>query len=202
MTDTPRSRRKARNRAAILDAAAGLIIAKGLENVSLRDIAKKADYSPAGLYKYFSGKEAIIRAVQRRENQKLLALLDAVPPDLNPLQRLVKLCMLYIEFSLGNQAYLTLVNNLPSERKSKQQPVPDDSPYAIFYKAVQAWSQSEHIQMHADFGPEEITYSLWAQIHGMATLQLNQLRYFEADFESINRRSIRIYLKGIQKWDH
>ena len=43
------------------------------------------------------------------------------------------------------------------------------------------------------------TYALWAQIHGMATLRLNQLKNFEADFDNVNRRTLEIFLNGLKK---
>lgn len=199
MTDTPRERRRVKNEAAILDAATDLIVAKGLENVSLRDIARYADYSPAGLYKYFDSKAAIIQAVLVRENQQLLTLLETVSSSLPPMQRLVELCLLYINHCLQNRAYLLLVNSLSSKRKSINQPVPDDSPYLLFIEAVRDWIHAENIPIHQDYGLEEITYALWSQIHGMATLRLNQLKDFDADFNTVNRLTLKYFLRGLQK---
>jgi AcrR family transcriptional regulator len=199
--ETPRQRRKAKNRTIILDAATHLIVTKGFENVSLRDIAKNADYSPAALYKYFRSKVEIMQAVSNRENQKLLDLLGTVGLNLSPQERLVKLCLLYIQFSLENQAFLALVNNLPSGRRSKQQPVSPGSPYLVFYQAVQTWVHDENITLPPNYDIEDVTYALWTQIHGMATLRSSQLKDFEADFEATNRRTIEIFLNGLQKWE-
>jgi len=196
---TPRQKRKAKNRTVILDAATHLIVTKGFENVSLREIAKNADYSPAALYKYFRSKVEIMHAVSNRENQKLLDLLGTVGLNLSPQERLVELCLLYIQFSLENQAFLALVNNLPSGRRSKQQPVPPSSPYLVFYQAVQTWVRHENVTLPSNYDIEDVTYALWTQIHGMATLRVSQLKDFEADFETTNRRTIEIFLNGVQK---
>lgn len=199
MTNTPRQRRKARNRTRILDAATHLIVTQGFENVSLRKIAKRADYSPAGLYKYFNSKNAILQAVHARENQRLIDLLKNVQPNLSPKRHLIEICLLYIQFCLENPAFLTLINNMPSERKSPQQPVPSNSPYMVFYQAVGDWVEDEGITTSNDYDTEAITYALWAQIHGMATLRLNQLKDFEADFDRTNRRTLEIFLKGLRQ---
>lgn len=199
MKETTRERRRERNKNAILDTATELIQSDGIENVSLREIAKHADYSPAGLYKYFDSKAAIIRAVQARENQKLIELLQTVSGELSPTQRLVELSLLYIQYSLGNSVYLVLINSLPSGRKTKEQAVPATSPYVLFLNAVDAWGQHEGIEFQPDYGLEEITYTLWALIHGMATLRLNQLKDFEADFQSVNRRSVELFLNGLRQ---
>lgn len=199
MTGTPSQRRKAKNQASILDAATHLLVSKGFENVSLREIAKLADYSPAGLYKLFDSKAAIIKAVHARENQRLLDLLATVPNTLSPMQRLIELCLMYVQFNLENHAYLVLVNNLSSGRKSKQQSVPSNSPYLVFFQAVKAWVQDEAITLDSDYDIEEITYALWAQTHGMATLRLNQLKDFEADFEGTNRKTLEFFFNGLRQ---
>jgi AcrR family transcriptional regulator len=199
MPETTRERRRKRNKTTILDAAAELIQSNGIENVSLREIAKHADYSPAGLYKYFDSKAAIIQAVQARENQKLIELLQTVSGELSPTQRLVELSLLYIQHALDNSVYLVLLNTLPSGRKTKEQPVPATSPYVLFLNAVDAYGKHEGINFQPDYGLEEITYTLWSLIHGMATLRVSQLKNFEADFQSVNRRSIELFLSGLRQ---
>jgi len=199
MPKTPRQRRREKNREAILDTTLELISVKGFENLSLREVAKDADYSPAALYKYFDSKQGIVEAVHVRENLKLIQQLNTVPVELTPAQRLLEMCMIYIQFNLENRAYLSLVNNITSPRRTKEQSVPLDSPYTLFLRAVSEWAHAEEITLSGDYGLEEITYALWAQIHGMATLRLNQLKNFEADFDNVNRRTLEIFLNGLKK---
>jgi len=200
MNQTPRQRRKAKQQASILEVATHLIVTKGYDNLSLRDIAKHSDYSPAGLYKLFESKAAILKAVHARHNELLLERLATVQPDIPHGQRLVDLCIEYIRFSLEYPAFLILINNLSSERRSGRQPIPSTSPYMVFYRAVNDWVKGENIRLSKKYNIEEVTYALWAQIHGMATLRLHQLKDFEADFEPANRLSIEIYLHGLQQW--
>ena len=81
---TPRQRRQARTRQTILDAAVEIIDERGAEALSLREVARRADYSPAGLYEYFDGKEAIAAAVCDEGFARLALRMDAVPRDLPP----------------------------------------------------------------------------------------------------------------------
>lgn len=200
MNQNPRQRRKAKNQANILDVTTQLLITKGFDNVSLRDIAKHADYSPAGLYKLFDSKAAIIKAVLIRHNEMLIERLETVQSDLPHAQRLIQLCMEYIRFSLENPAFLILLNNLPSGRSSKQESIPVSSPYRVLYQAVNDWIKSENIKTNNKYNVEEITYALWAQIHGMATLRSSQLKDFESNFENAEQFTIEIFLHGIKNW--
>jgi AcrR family transcriptional regulator len=44
----------------ILDAARALFVTKGIEAVTMREIAKKIGYSPTTIYLYFKDKETLI----------------------------------------------------------------------------------------------------------------------------------------------
>jgi AcrR family transcriptional regulator len=50
-------------RRAILDAARDLFVAEGYQNVSIRKIAERIEYSPAAIYSYFPGKDDIFFAL-------------------------------------------------------------------------------------------------------------------------------------------
>ena len=106
--------------------------------------------------------------------------------------------MVYVQYNLTNPVLLSLINSLTTDRRSKQEPIPQTSPFIIFLEAVEAWANYEKIQLPKSYEIEEITYALWAQIHGMATLRLSQLRNFEADFDKTNQRSIEYFLNGVK----
>ena len=77
-------------RRAILDAARELFVAEGFQNVSIRKIAERIEYSPAAIYGYFPSKDDIFFALAE-EGFRLLgdpasvrddpALKDAAPID-------------------------------------------------------------------------------------------------------------------------
>jgi len=58
-----RAREKSERRRAILGCVRELILLRGVERVSMEDIAQKTELSKATLYLYFSGKEAIFNEI-------------------------------------------------------------------------------------------------------------------------------------------
>ena len=57
---------------AILDAARELFVAEGYQNVSIRKIAEKIEYSPAAIYSYFPSKDDIFLALAEEGFHMLL----------------------------------------------------------------------------------------------------------------------------------
>src|SRR5213080_292174 len=73
-------------RRAILDAARDLFVAEGYQNVSIRKIAERIEYSPAAIYGYFPSKDDIFFALAE-EGFRLLygdrtsyTVLETLPP--------------------------------------------------------------------------------------------------------------------------
>ncbi|GAA2596196.1 TetR/AcrR family transcriptional regulator [Streptomyces axinellae] len=76
MTEPPvgrRERKKAATRQAIADAALRLFLARGYDQVSVRDIAEAADVSTTTVFKHFSGKEALVFDRDEDRESRLIA---------------------------------------------------------------------------------------------------------------------------------
>lgn len=77
-------RRKARTRAAILDAASRLFHEQGFEDTSIQQIAELADTGVGTLYGYFASKEDLLREVLRVSRDDAVARYRAAVADDTP----------------------------------------------------------------------------------------------------------------------
>ena len=99
MKTKPRERRQERTRQAIINSALHLIREKGPNELSLREVARRIDYSPAGLYEYFDSKEDLVQAVCSEAEGRLRDALQSVDPTLETVEYLVELGLAYIRFA-------------------------------------------------------------------------------------------------------
>jgi AcrR family transcriptional regulator len=60
-----RERRRLATRTEILTAARELLLEVGPEELSLRQVARRADFSPAALYTYFTSRDEIVSSPNR-----------------------------------------------------------------------------------------------------------------------------------------
>ena len=72
-----RTRKRDERRNHLLDLAADLVEARGLEAVTMAALAEAADYAPASLYTYFPSRSALLAALQQRALHTLGAVADA-----------------------------------------------------------------------------------------------------------------------------
>jgi AcrR family transcriptional regulator len=198
MEQSPRQQRHADVKAAILQAARAAILEHGPERFSLRDVARRSGYSPAGLYEYLSGKEDLVRAVAEESLAQLYAVLAHAGLDLPPAERLVALGLAYIRFAHQNpQHFMLIFARLPSQRVSLKVPPAPTSPYQVVLRTVQKGIEAGVFVVRPGIGAEEMAYGLWTMAHGMAILQQTHLRQFQADSATQDRRVLEVFVRGL-----
>lgn len=198
-TSPNRSRRKERSRAGILAAARALVLEKGADAVSLREVAAQAGYSPASLYEHFEGRDDILGALAAEIGERLSARLATVPESLPPPRRLLRIGLAYLAFGREcPQDYGLLFGVLRSRRRSTVEAPSPRSPFALVLSAVRAGIGSGDFVARPGFGAEEMAYGLWALVHGMLSLQTGHLSGFEADFELVDRHALEVFVAGLR----
>src|SRR5207237_3319223 len=100
-------------RRAILDAARDLFVSEGYQNISIRKIAERIEYSPAAIYGYFPSKDDIFFALAE-EGFRLLgnpaaAHNQATFEGLAPLDRVHAAFWRLYEFSRDQPQYFALM---------------------------------------------------------------------------------------------
>ena len=99
-------------RRAILDAARDLFVRDGYQNVSIRKIAERIEYSPAAIYGYFPSKDDIFFALAE-EGFRLLHrdpdTFAAALEDLPPLERIRASFVRLYEYSREHPQYFALM---------------------------------------------------------------------------------------------
>ncbi|GAA0961862.1 TetR/AcrR family transcriptional regulator [Virgisporangium aurantiacum] len=74
-----RERKKAATRKAISDAATELFLERGFDDVSIREIADKADVSPTTVFAHFPQKEALVFDEDEEQRAELVAVVTGRP---------------------------------------------------------------------------------------------------------------------------
>jgi AcrR family transcriptional regulator len=196
--DTASSRRRDRNRQAILDAALALIEVSGVDGWSMRKLADRVEYTPGALYRYFDGKAALLDTLTSDAMDQLRSRMAQTSPEGGPLARLEALGLAYLAFATEQPTLFRLgLIAMPSRRTSAEQQPGSSSPYTVLIDEVRAALNAGLLTSTATFGAEEIAYTIWATVHGMAVLEQTHLRGFDADFATTHREALQRLLHGM-----
>ncbi len=196
---TPREKRHYKTKESILQAAREIIAEKGVDGLSLRELARRIDYSPSGLYEYFSSKDDIVTAVRTEGLRLLRDYLSRVPATLPPAERLLEMGLAYLNFARAYPEHFRLIFvNLTANYTALMKTGDGDSPYQILLQAVQMAIEAGEIKPQQNFAVEEIAFSLWSLVHGMAMLEQTYLRDVQPDFAPLNRQALQVFTAGLK----
>jgi AcrR family transcriptional regulator len=109
-----RQREKDELRQRILDAATELFVQEGFDNVSIRKIADKIEYSPTTIYLHFKDKAELIDNICGHVFESLAQALEEIESlDLPPTEAMRRSIHRYIEFGLAHPNHYIVLFCLP-----------------------------------------------------------------------------------------
>ena len=183
---------------AILDAARDLFVAEGYQNVSIRKIAEKIEYSPAAIYGYFASKDDIFMALAE-EGFRLLAEHAGDPPLADPVDDIRSGFLRLFEFSRVHPEYFALMFLDRSVPRISQ-----DWERFGFVRDMKA-RMNARIQAAIDAGccpqgvdSEAVFRILMATIHGVATLTLCERLSPSDNADALARDTLEAALTGLR----
>lgn len=117
-------RRKARTRAAILEAASSLFQEQGYESTAIQQIAERADTGVGTLYGYFASKEAILVEVLRAHSEDAVErYYAAIRPETPAIDRVCTGLATFADYIRENRAILMAAFQVAArERRIDDQP--------------------------------------------------------------------------------
>ncbi len=168
-----REREKKFLRQEILDAASELFVRDGFEQVSMRRIAEKIEYSPTTIYLYFQDKAELLESVCKETFSRLMQRLTRIleqPGD--PLDRLKRGLRAYAEFGLENPHHYRATFMMPiPEGFDVEKHLEPDSPgmqaFSFLRRCVGDCVSAGKIRAKE---VELVSQTLWAGIHGITSL--------------------------------
>lgn len=198
-TKSPVQRRQARTRRAILDSARDMIAERGPDGVSLREIARRIDYTPMALYEYFPNKRALIDAVFEEGFQHFVLTMMTLPADASAYERLMAIGVNYLRFAEQHPAYFTLIARYISVNEAPAHVTTNT--FGALVAAVQACVDEGTFTTQDGVGVSEIAYGCWSLVHGMASLRAIQLPSVDSDWERVAAAAIEALLRGFSLGD-
>jgi len=191
-----RDRRRLSTRAEILAAARELLLEVGPEALSLRQVARRADFSPASLYNYFSSRDEIIASLFAESFERLDVYLRRVPADLPPEKRVVELGMAYMDFGRDNPMDLRCILLATSQE------LPPSSGKALGLGAARMIGDTFRRGMEQGvfacgtrMSAAEMAYGTWALVHGMVSVAGIDLGEVAGELSADPRRVLEGYVQ-------
>jgi AcrR family transcriptional regulator len=155
----------------LLEAARELANEIGVDNFTLREVARRANVSPAAPYHHFTDKQDLIRTLAIEAFTKLTAALsNAKQKKRNPLEQLEDIGVAYVMFAYTHQAEFRFMFRRELCAAIGQ---PDPLEVAgidaqgVLYNAIlEAQAAGKIVQND----PKDIALTLWSVVHGLSII--------------------------------
>ncbi len=194
-----RAREKKELRQEILDAARDLFVHEGYENVSMRKIADKIEYSPTTIYLYFQDKADLLDCICEETMSRLVRKQTAHEQTIaDPLERLRQGLRAYIEFGLKhpNHYRVTFMMLQPVAEGANCRSREMGKRAFSHLRTTLALCVEQNLLEVADI--EASAQGLWATIHGITSLLITHQKFPWVDRERLIDTVIENAIAGMR----
>jgi AcrR family transcriptional regulator len=181
----------------ILDAALQLLGEKGVEALTVRGIATRANVAPMGIYNHFDGKMGVYEALWVEGFERLTETMDGFATTGDPLEDMVNCGLRYRTFALENRAHyrLMFLEHVDEFNPSAEAASVSGQALQILITGVEA------AQRAGQFPPgRPINYAqaIWATVHGYVSLELLRIN-FSTDADATYEALLRAIYRGFSQ---
>ena len=198
-----KAREKTHLRQEILMAASELFVKEGFENVSMRRIAEKIEYSPTTIYLYFKDKAELLEQVCHDTFSRLIVHLSHIteqPGD--PVDRLRRGLVAYVKFGLSNPHHYraTFMMPIPDGFDDKKLSQPDSPGMQAFDFLRRCVFDCVAAGKFRSNDAEMISQTLWTGVHGVTSLLITHCKGFPwIDHDKLTHSVVDTMLRGVSK---
>jgi AcrR family transcriptional regulator len=175
-----------------------IVTQHGVEALSIREIAGSIDYSPSGIYEYFSSKDEIIDTLVNDGFTRLAARMEHGIVGETALARLQEAGKTYMHFALQEpQVYLMMFNHKPPAPCSITE-IEQNMAYDKLVQILQDGLVSGEFHSASGAGPQELAYAGWSLMHGLSMLRLTLMSQVIEDIDNIHERAFQVFIEQLQ----
>lgn len=158
---------------ALLEAAHRLLAAEGSGALTVRRIATEAGMSTMNVYSRFGGKDGVIDQLYLDGYKRLFDTLAAVPETDQPADDLVAVGRAYRQFALDNPKYYEIMfRGFDPSQESTQTAL---SGLSAYVGRIERGVEAGKLVLPDDLDATGATAWLWATLHGLVSLELDEV---------------------------
>lgn len=161
----------------ILEAAKEILFEKGFENLTMRAIGEKIDYSPTTIYLYFKNKEELTTSLMEYAFEQLVGALETLDQSLyvnDPIGMLKEGLCVYIRHGAENPHFYRMMTTSVLEHGSNsialQEGTRNEEAFTVLVMGVQRCIDAGVVEVK---NSKSAAAMLWAAIHGLTMILID-----------------------------
>jgi len=190
-------------RAALVEAAAGLLATSGPLGVTLRGAARRAGVSQTAPYRHFADKDALLAAVAEGGFRALAEATSGADQAerSGPIRKLEAIAVAYVRFAVDSPSrYRLMFGPVVRGRSHGELRAAAQAAWSVLNGAVVSCQRSGRMRTGE---PAALSFVLWSLLHGLAALildeQLPPALRSKASVENLTAHATRVLLEGLER---
>lgn len=181
----------------ILDISRHYLFTEGYSSLSMRKIAKEVGASATSIYLYFENKDHLVHTLIEESVEELsVAIEDSAKREISTIDTFKAIIRGYVHFALHNSEkyqviYMVRSGNMARYPKEKFRKARRG--YALLGSVIQKGIDEGLMELDE---PNIAAYSIWAQLHGVISVVLNQRLDSRIDTNKFVEESIEHIVQG------
>ncbi|MBO6525304.1 MAG: TetR/AcrR family transcriptional regulator [Balneolaceae bacterium] len=181
----------------ILDTSRHFLFTKGYSSLSMRKIAKEIGVSATSIYLYFENKDHLVHTLIEESVEELSrAIEQSAAQKISTIDKFEAIIRAYVEFAMSySEKYQVIYVMLSSEmsRYPKEKFRKARRGYALLESVIKKGIEEGLMELDE---PQIAAYSIWAQLHGVISVVLNQRLDSKIDRNKFIEESIEHIVQG------
>jgi AcrR family transcriptional regulator len=197
-----RERHRQETRDEILQTARQIVVEHGADRLTVREIARRTDFTPSALYRYFEGgRQEILLAITRGSVEVLDGYLAHLRPSRPPAERIVAMAAAYLRFAREHPQEERLLFDSVTAMEPLDLAQPDESflgPKGVFRLLESAFREgiADGTFRVAEKDVLVVMVSTWVFVHGLVEVERLDELHGGVSAERL-RGLIRAYVNGL-----
>lgn len=185
----------------LLQTALGMIDTDGLDSITLRDLTQRLGTSRTAVYRHFESKETLILGVIEKGYEQLNLIFTPIFQDKSRSVdvRFEAMGRAYLDFAIEHpNLYRLLFGEMYRKERAEICDYKDETQATGLYALIGLLSEAQEEGIIARENPMVQAATVWASIHGLASLLIDGHLLMSDNLEEIYSYSQGVLLKGLR----
>lgn len=183
----------------LIQEALNMIEDNGIASITLRELTKKLGTSRSAVYRHYSSKDELIKAVIQAGFDKLdAAVHPTLVGDANILDKLYNMGKAYMAFAINNpNLYRTIFGNEIQKEREESCDIKDENDAAGFHALVSLIVQAQESGLIKKDDAFMQSTVIWSMMHGLSNLLIDGHLHIQENIDELYELTFKTLLRGI-----
>ena len=184
---------------ALIEEALLMVEQNGVENITLRELTKRLGASRSAIYRHYSSKDELIKAVIRAGFDKLDATIQPVILENNSvINRFKVMGVEYLNFALENpNIYRMIFGHEVEQQREESCDITDKESAKGFHSLMALLIEGQEQEVFKEQDPMLQATYIWSNMHGLANLCIDGHIHVQDHLQELYELSFDNVIHGI-----